>query len=190
MIPTKIYTVTLAALGSFRLQVAGRFFKILTASGSVTLVSDFGTLTPLTAGNGLQKTPFNYLYFTDLSGGANTLTVVVGDENFLDNSLGSVAVTSQAPVTSSAFTQVAANVTNVSAVLLAANIARKYYLIQNNDVSGIVYVNLTGAAATAANGLRIPPGGGSLEVGPCVPLTAISAIGSIAANANVIVVEG
>lgn len=91
--------------------------------------------------------------------------------------------------TGGAFTQAAANVTNASAQLLAAKATRRYLLIQNNDVNGDVFVNLTGAAATTANGIKIGPGG-SYECQGYAPTGAVTAIGSIAANANVIVVEG
>ncbi len=88
-----------------------------------------------------------------------------------------------------AFTQVAATVTNASSQLLASNVARRYLLVQNKDASGVVFVRLDGATATAANGIRIPAGG-SYELASFVPTGAITAIGSIASNANVIVVEG
>lgn len=88
-----------------------------------------------------------------------------------------------------AFTQAQKTVTSSSATLQAANAARRYLLIQNNDATGIVYVNLNGAAATAANGVRLLAGA-SLELTGYVPSGAITAIGSIASNANVVVVEG
>lgn len=80
-------------------------------------------------------------------------------------------------------------VTNASAQLLAANANRRYLLIQNKDTAGKVYVNLGGAAATVGNGLLIPPGG-SYVAEIFAPTGAIFAIGDIASNANVVVVEG
>jgi hypothetical protein len=87
------------------------------------------------------------------------------------------------------FTQTQRTVTNASAQLLAANAARRYLLIQNNDASGDVYVNLTGVAATTANGIKIAAGG-SYECQGFAPTAAITAIGSIASNANIVAVEG
>lgn len=101
---------------------------------------------------------------------------------------GTVAV-SNLPADRGAFTQTQRTVTNASAQMLAANASRRYLLIQNKDTAGIVYVNLQGSAATVANGLAIEPGG-SLELQGYVPNGAITAIGSIASNANVISVEG
>lgn len=88
------------------------------------------------------------------------------------------------------FTQASANVTSASGQLLAANLARRYLLIQNNDTTGIVYVTLDGTAATAAKGIKLLPGGASLELQGFVPTGQVNAIGSLASNTNVIVVEG
>lgn len=98
---------------------------------------------------------------------------------------GNVTITN----TGGAFTQAAATVTNASAQLLAANAARRYLLIQNNDSGGDIFVRLDGATATAANGIKIAAGG-SYEGQGYVPTGAIVAIGSIASNANIVTVEG
>lgn len=94
---------------------------------------------------------------------------------------------SVAPVTAATMTTTAPTVTSSSTTILAANTARKSLLIQNNDASGIVYVNFTTAATTAH--LQIKPGFSLYLVG-VVPTTAVRAIGSIASNANVVVIEG
>jgi hypothetical protein len=73
--------------------------------------------------------------------------------------------------------------------VLAANANRRYLLIQNNDTAGIIYVRLDGGAATAATGIKIAAGG-SYECAGYVPTGAITAIGDIASNANVVAVEG
>lgn len=91
--------------------------------------------------------------------------------------------------TGGAFAQSAPAVTNASAQLLAANTGRRYLLIQNNDDAGDVFVTLDGADATAANGIKIVAGG-ALELSAYCPTGAVKAIGSIANNTKVIVVEG
>lgn len=87
-----------------------------------------------------------------------------------------------------AFTQAQKTVTNASSTLLAAKSNRRYLLVQNNDATGIVYVNLQGSTATTANSFKIEPGG-SLELDNFCPSGAITAIGSIASNANVVTAE-
>ncbi len=98
---------------------------------------------------------------------------------------GNVTVTN----TGGAFTQSAATVTNTSGQLRAANIARRYLLIQNNDATGDIFVTVDGTAATSAKGIRLQAGA-SLELTSYVPTGAIAAIGSIASNPNVVIVEG
>lgn len=78
-------------------------------------------------------------------------------------------------------------VTNSSTTILAANTDRKNLLIQNNDATGIVYLNFTTTATTAH--LKIAPAA-SLFLTGVVPTSAIRAIGSVASNANVVVIEG
>lgn len=88
-----------------------------------------------------------------------------------------------------AFSQAQKTVTNASGQLLAANAGRRYLMVQNNDSGGDIYVTVSGADATTANGLKVPAGG-ALELAGFVPTGAIKAIGSIANNPNIIVVEG
>lgn len=191
MIPTKIYSIPLTGNGSYRLQVAGRFWKIISATGqvSVSAPGSFGTLSPLTGGQGLEDTPFSELFLTDLSGSSNTVTLVVGDEKFIDTSLGAVSISTNKVPQLGTNTQTQKTVTNASGNIFAANAARQALMIQNNDAVGIIYVNLAGAAATAANGFKIGPGE-SLALEGAVSTNAITAIGSIASNANVVAWEG
>lgn len=196
MKPTNIYTFDLAANGPYRLLVAGEYFKILSATGPVDVQSDFGRLNSLVTGQGLAKNPFSSLYFTDVSGAPNTLRVLVGDSDFIDGVTGDVNVQNFPALqlvsvqnNQGAFAQAQETVTNASTVMLAANAARRYLLIQNNDATGIIYVNLTGAAATALNGVKLGPGA-SLEIANFAPTAAITAIGSLATQSNVIAVEG
>lgn len=93
------------------------------------------------------------------------------------------------PSVSSLFTQAVATVTTTSGQLLAARATRRYLLIQNRNTSGFIYVNLTDAAATVAGGIELGPGD-SYELATFCPTAAITAIGSIASNPNVLVVEG
>lgn len=91
--------------------------------------------------------------------------------------------------TGGAFTHQVSTVTTTSAQLRAANAARRYLLVQNNDSSGEIFLRLDGATATAANGIKLSAGQ-ALELSAFVPTGAITAIGSLASNPNVIVVEG
>jgi len=82
----------------------------------------------------------------------------------------------------------AKTVTNASAQLLAANSARKYLLIQNQDATGIIFVRGDGAAATATSAcIRIGPG--DVWEPSVAPVGELRAIGDIASNANIHTIE-
>lgn len=188
MLPTNTYTIALTANGSFRMLVAGRFFKIMSATGTVSVQSDFGKLADLTAGQGMEATDFQYLLLTDTSGATNTVKVLVADENFIDGLRGGIDITTAKVPISAAFANVAATVTNASASLIAANAARQYLLIQNKDLTGNIYINF-GSAATVANGIKIAAGS-SYEMNSTQSSGAVFAIGDIASNANIVTVQG
>lgn len=118
--------------------------------------------------------------------GADTVTIGIGNGQARYNrSQGNVAITNLNGVA----TQSTQTVTSSAAQLVALSTTRRYLLIQNNDATGIVYINFT-TTATVANGLKIPPGGSFIADAAYCPTNAVSAIGSIASNANVIVVTG
>lgn len=87
-----------------------------------------------------------------------------------------------------AFTTAKKTVTNASGTLLAANTARKYLFIQNQSATGVIYIKCDGATAVAdATGIQLQPGD---VYEPAVPPTGlIAAIGSIASNPDVHVIE-
>lgn len=117
---------------------------------------------------------------------AQTVKVATSDgTGGYDRTVGSVSVSN----INGAFVNSAKTVTNASGQMLAANPARRYLLIQNNDASGDIFVRLDGGTATTATGVKIAAGG-SFELQGFVPNGAIMAIGSIASNANIVAVEG
>lgn len=187
MKPTKKYTFTIGAFGVYRLQVAGDYFKLLQASGAVKVVGQFGELSGLITGQGLENSDFLDLFFTDESGASNTITVVVGDRNFIDGVTGAVQITDNVPIRAT-LGNTAVTVTSASTMIDAANATRKFLLIQNKSTSGTIYLNF-GAAATVANGLKIGPGG-SFESAQVCPVNAVYAIGDIGSNPDVVIVEG
>jgi hypothetical protein len=78
-------------------------------------------------------------------------------------------------------------VTGAAANIATLNLKGRYVLIQNNDAAGIVYLNLSGDATVSKTMFIINPGY-SLELFNIT--NAISAIGSIPSNANVVISEG
>ncbi len=188
MKPTSFYDFTVPANGVHRLLVAGDYFKLMTASGPMDVQAEWGELRGLQAGQGLEATPFSYLVFRDTSGAPNPARVFIGDEKFIDGLGGTVNIGTNAVPKSPAFLAQQKNVTNASAQLLAANVDRQYLLIQNNAASGDVYVSF-GVAAVIGSAVRVVAGG-NYELASVVPMSAIHAIGSVALNSDVVVVEG
>lgn len=183
----QVYDFNLAAGGAQTILAGGAYLRILTASGAVDVsVEGKGTMPNLLAGQGFKDLPFNRLVLRDKSGAPNTGTILVASSEFVDNRLfGSFTISNW----NGAFSQNQKTVTNASTQLLAANSARRYLLIQNNDISGDIYVTLDGTVATTAKGIRIPAGA-SYECQGYVPTGELRAIGSIASNSNVVAVEG
>ena len=183
----KYYDFTLTSGGAAVLLVEGEYFRIQSATGAVDVtVEGAGTLPGLLVGQGLKDTPFKRLVIKDVSGGPNVGQIMVASKEFVDNRTYGVTTLSN---TNGPFAQSASTVTNASAQLLAANANRRYFLIQNNDLSGDIFVTLDGAAATTARGIKVAAGG-SFELSNFCPTGAVFAIGSIASNANVVIVSG
>lgn len=187
MIQTKKYPFNLLGNGSQSLLVAGGFFKILSANGAITVTSENFQLESLSVGQGLEKTPFTRLMLKDASGSANSGVILISDENFIDPSVGNIAITANKAPISAAFVNANTAVGVASAQLIAANLNRQYLLIQNNGPFTIYIVY--GAAATAALGIAIAPGG-SYELVGTISTQQIFAISPGGANSGVVTVEG
>ncbi len=119
-----------------------------------------------------------------------TYTVGVGDGAVrYNNSVASVTIsTNRVPQTAAA--QSTATVTSVSAQLVAANANRQSLQIQNKDAAGSIYLRVGAAGATVANGIEVGPKGSYEFPAGTVDTGVIHAIGNIASNANIVILEG
>lgn len=190
-----LITATFAAGESKEYAEENDFFRVLESTGLMTLIFYFNGKEVSRAENikeGYSEKflteRFNKVLITNKEATAQDIQFVarLGHEvDYNKTPVGDVNINN----VNGAFSQSQKTVTNASAQLLAANPARRYFLIQNNDASGDVYVTLDGTAATTAKGIKIAAGG-SYECQNFNPSGAIFAIGSIASNANVVTVEG
>lgn len=90
---TKFYDFTLTAGGSFNLNVAGSFFRIISCTGVIEVQADAGTLGPLNSGQGFRNAPYTRLTLVDKSGSPNKGVVIVADSDFVDDRIsGEVSV--------------------------------------------------------------------------------------------------
>ena len=192
------YAQTFAGATTWVLNVPGKYFTTLQCSNAINVrfykggkQLDLGQITGLLAGlevmlGEISDTEAAFTRVEIDVSAADTVTIGIGNGQARYNrSQGSVAVTN----VSGAFVNAQKTVTNASATLQAANTARRYLLIQNNDATGDIYVRLDGTAATIGTGVKVAAGA-SYELQGYVPTGAITAIGSIASNANIVVVEG
>lgn len=189
MINAAIYTETIAGNSTSRRLFSGSQFKIISATGALNVRTDVVRLDGLVSGQGFESAPFQFLELTDASGAANTVRYVVSTEGFIDGITGAMQVTQMVPTRSVSYANTLKTVANASGQLIASNTSRTYLLIQNKDAAGNVYLNFGAGAATVANGIRIQPGG-VYELNANISTQAIQAIGDIASNTNVLVVEG
>lgn len=188
----RTFTQTFAGGENWVTNITGRHFRLLVTAGAVTVklykggsAVSLGDMAALQAG--LWASPaegFDRVEIAITTAGAYQFGVSDGSSGY-DRSNGDVAITNF----NGAFTNTQKTVTSSSTSLVAANANRRYLLIQNNDASGIIYVTLDGTAATTAKGVKIAAGG-SYELQGFVPTGQLFAIGSIASNANCVVVEG
>ena len=182
---------TINAGSSIEFQELADFFRVLTAQSTVDLTfysNGARVASASSVGAGYAEKfsqPFDKVVITSAVTQTIQLVARLGNEVRYDNLTGNVAITN----VNGAFTQSQKTVTNASAQLAASNAIRRYMLIQNNDSAGDIYVRVDGATATATTGIKIRPGG-SYELQGFVASGSITAIGSIASNANIVMIEG
>lgn len=185
------YSQTIQAGGSWEIGVPGDLVRIVGLTGAIDItLKKNGVPASKSTGvlDGYWLKPdggFNGVLIESATTQAVTIAIESGDAGY-DRTAGQVGI-SNWPSNAGAFSVSAATVATASGQLLAANANRRYMLIQNNGTADI-FINL-GAAATAAGGVRIGPGG-SWEMSNYVATQAVNAISVGAANGSVIVVEG
>lgn len=187
--------LTLAAGVAVEFQEAADFFRLMSAPTTDISVIFYAAGKEVARAENVgagyaEKTGivFDKVRIVSTAGGNVGFVSRLGNEVRYDTPPnGNVTVTSLVPTRATGANS-QKTVTNASAQLVAANPSRAYLLIQNNDATGIVYVAF-GAEATVANGVRIAPGG-SYELNCNILTGQVNAIGSIASNTNVVVVEG
>lgn len=188
MLQATIYTDTIGANAVLPRLFTGAYFNILSATGPINVRTDEVNLRGLTAGQGFEEQPFSRLELTDASGASNTITYVIADRGFLSGLTGNMTISNIVPVVSSSFAITAPALTVASTQMLAANTARKYLLVVNNDPSVTLYLNFGAAAVVGAASIRVGPGG-TFDMEGVQSTQAINWIGS-AASSLMTVVQG
>lgn len=187
--------IVLGAGQTVKFSDLGNFVRVLSASEPVTVRTyrNGQVLTEaaeVTGGYAEQfeiNNPFNEVEIYSATAQTVQIAIRLGQVVYFDQApTGTANILAQVPAQGTG-SNTQKTVTNASASLLAANAAREYLLIQNKDASGNIYINF-GAAATIANGVLVPPKG-TLILDSNMLTAQIFAIGDIASNANIVVVE-
>lgn len=153
-------SIAIAAGQTIEFNIGGTYFHLLeTASGVDIDFKQAGAIfaSAINMEAGFFSAPqngFDSISFT--SAAAQTIKVAIGKgSGGYNRTIGSVQLTGQqAP-----FVQGRVNLTNANQTIIAADLTRRYLMVQNNDAAAIMRVKLDGNAATAAQGFRIQPGG-------------------------------
>lgn len=190
-------SITLAANVAQEFQEEADFFRVLdSAVNDLDVIfykagKEVSRAENITAGYGEKFTrgTFDKIRISSETGGAVSVATRLGNEISYDKPpTGNVTVTNQ-PATGGALSQWGITVTNSANYLVAGgSAARRFFSVQNKDGAGNLYLSF-GAAATVANGIKIPPGG-YFEAAIYAPTSSINLIGDIASNSNVVVITG
>lgn len=195
------FSQTFAGATTWTLNIPGKFFTVLGSTNPVNVrlynkgkQLELGEIKNINAGieigGMVEGVQFDQVQIDTTA--ADTVTIGVGNGQSRYNRGNANVTVVQNRIAQMVPTNTAKTVTNASAQLLAANVNRQYLMIQNRDPAGILYVKFGAAAVTGGtngDGIMIAAGG-ALELDSIVPTTAVQCIGSIASNANVLVVEG
>lgn len=162
------------------IAIVGDYIRLKSAGVPVRIQSESGDVdATVEQGDALNLEPFSRVIVSHADAAEQTVTMLIGNGTSADSAKvgGSVAV-SYMPATAQAMTQSAPAVGLASAQILAAKPDRRFLMLQNKHASAKIHVNLTGAAAAAADGIMLSPGA-SLVLDVCVPSGAITAISDV-----------
>lgn len=168
----RLHTITVPANGFAPMPFDADYIRVQNASIEFWFKTQEGDDFKLLEGEEAFLQPFQVMTIENRTGSPQDITFYIGKNGA---KVGSAKVSGNVTIdnTAGAFTQGRASVTTVNQALIAANAARRYLLIQNNDASAVLRVTLDGAAATAGEGFRIEAGE-SLELSDYVPTGAIN----------------
>lgn len=189
----KSYTIKIAAGQAFELAAVGNYIRVKTAAVALRVQSlENDVDIEIEQGEAALVMPFQRLRISHADAAEQSVILQIGNDSRVDSSkvAGSIAIATLPDVLleNGAYAQTNETIGVVSASLLAANAARRFLLLQNKHATGNVWVNLAGAAATTANGVKLSPGM-SLLLDTFCPTGEIFAIGDVA-HSDFVAVEG
>lgn len=186
------YKIKIPAGVQVEIIAPGNYLRVKSAAVPVLVQSPAQSEeAELDQGDAVELSPFSNLLLSHSNAAEQTVIVYVGKgTRMVSSQVGGSVNVSSLPAPAAPVSQAAVSVGVASAQILPANAARRLLMVQNNDAAANVYLNIAGAAASVAGGIKLPPGG-SLLLDAATPSGAVSAIADVATAANAVtVVEG
>lgn len=156
----KIYTIKIAVGSAYELAADGDYVRV--RSSAVDLIIEniaSGEKIEVSQGDDFEFTPFKNLRISHASGSEQTVKLIISKGKKAGSAQvgGNISV-ANLPAPQGAFTQNSIHlVSTLSFQIVAANTARRYLLIQNNDTSAVLRVGLA-VSVSSTIGLRLMPG--------------------------------
>lgn len=195
--------VTLEAGVAVEFQEAADFFRLMASAPTDVEVifyaagREVSRATAIEAGYAERfAVQIDRVRITSVAGGAIAFVLRLGNEVRYDKApsgtvSGTVAV-SNLGATQGAYSRaaIAAQDAVTAGTILAANAARRYCLVQNNDATKYLRLRVDGTAPTTSTGIRIAPGGYWESSPGYAPNGAIKVIAETAGGIAVEALEG
>jgi hypothetical protein len=162
-VSVKAYDFSIPPNGFYQLQAVGEYFRILSATGPLSVTGEFGEVSPLLMGQGLKDSPFTRLQLKDISGIGCSGKIIVASKEFVDQQiiLSGAVVAQKSLSTFVGAVSYSINTTWWAGVSGPAT-GRRFIIFQNKDASATVWIcpasQTTTAPINATDGFRLAPG--------------------------------
>ena len=175
----------------------GAYLRIKSASVPLLIEIEGGkSRFEIAKGGSANLMPFQRFSVSHSSGTDQAVVIAVGEDGEEQTEgvmTGEVAIPGGViinnPVVYTNVTHTQRTVTNTSSAIAPNRPTRSFLIIQNRSFVGSIYVKFV-TSATVADGIRIAPGEKLEFLAGVVPNGLIYAIGDLASNSDVLVVEG
>lgn len=154
------YLIKIKPDSTEEIAVTGRYIRVDDSAVPVVIETRDGqNKVTLSEGNAVKVAPFSGVRISHESASEQIIRLYISDQGEIESSniAGLVSVDNLA-ADQGAFTQGRVSLTNANQPLLAANPARRFLMLQNNDAAAVMRFTLDGNPATASNGFRLQPG--------------------------------
>ena len=156
----KTYDFAMPAGGSFQVQAVGSYFRVMTSTGAIGVIGEFGEVSPLSQGQGLKDSPFTRLQLKNLSTSASCNgTIIVASDEFIDQQMvlsGDVSVTPSSKISSASGGSYPLTTSASTTPWSGITASNKAFIVINGNATANVFIAPPNAPSSA--GIKITPG--------------------------------